>query len=307
MRLIFAGTPDFAVAALLALIEAGHNIALVLTRPDKPAGRKMLMRSSKIKDVALHYRLNIAQPNNLKHIEAQSLIGSVGADLMIVAAYGLLLPQSILVLPKYGCLNIHASLLPRWRGAAPIQRAIEAGDKETGVTITQMDAGLDTGPILSWQPMPILPNDNAAMLSDKLAKLGAELLTKTLDALHQITPTNQSETGVCYAEKIQKAEGHICWTDDALTIVRKIHAFNPSPGAFTYLHHRLVKLWGAELINDFKGKPGEIIDRTKTGIIVAAGSKAVRLTALQFANSKRLPAEALINNNFLQCGEQFGA
>lgn len=307
MKLIFAGTPNFAVAALLALIEAGHDIALVLTRPDKPAGRKMLMQSSKVKDIALHYRLNIAQPNNLRHVETQSLIGSVKADLMIVAAYGLLLPQSILALPKYGCLNIHASLLPRWRGAAPIQRAIEAGDKETGVTIMQMDAGLDTGHMLSWQPMPILPNDNTATLSDKLAKLGAELLTKTLDALHHITPISQSETGVCYAEKIQKADGHIRWVDDALTIVRKIHAFNPSPGAFTYLHHHLVKLWDAELVNDVEGKPGKIINRTKTGIIVAAGSKAVKLTALQFANSKRLPAETLINNHFLQCGEQFSA
>lgn len=307
MKLIFAGTPTFATTALLSLLNTEHEIVLVLTQPDRPAGRSMQIKESAIKKIAQQYQLMLAQPDSLRGDFIQSLIASMGADLMIVAAYGLLLPKAVLVLPKMGCLNIHASLLPRWRGAAPIQRAIEAGDKKTGITIMKMDAGLDTGDILSQQSIAILPNDNSASLSNKLAILGADLLVKAINCLSEIVPTKQSDDKVCYAEKIKKSEGHIHWQENANVIVRKINAFNPAPGAFTFFHNNPIKLWEAEIVENQQDKPGKIIQLNKEGITVSAGSNAVRLTVLQPANSKRLSAQELISGYKLQTGQLFDA
>lgn len=307
MKLIFAGTPAFATTALLSLLDKKYEIALVLTQPDRPAGRSMQSKESAVKKIAQLYHLTLAQPDNLKDDPIQSLIASVNADLMIVAAYGLLLPKAVLALPKMGCLNIHASLLPRWRGAAPIQRAIEAGDDKTGITIMQMDAGLDTGDILSQQSISILPKDNAESLSGKLATLGANLLIKTIDCLPEIMPIKQSDNGVCYAEKIQKSEGHIHWQESANLIVQKINAFNPAPGTFTFFRNHLIKLWGAEIVRNQHDKPGKIIQLNKEGITVSAGSDAVNLTVLQPANSKKLSAQELISGYKLELGQLFDA
>jgi len=307
MKLIFAGTPAFATAALLSLLNTKHEIVLVLTQPDRPAGRSMQPKESAIKKIAQQYQLKLAQPDNLRDDLIQSLIASMDADLMIVAAYGLLLPKAVLALPKMGCLNIHASLLPRWRGAAPIQRAIEAGDKKTGITIMKMDVGLDTGNILSQQSIAILPNDNTATLSNKLATLGSNLLVRTINCLSEIVSIKQSDDGVCYAEKIKKSEGRIRWEESANVIVRKINAFNPAPGAFTFFRHNPIKLWEAEIVKNQQDKPGKIIQLNPEGITVSAGSDAVKLTVLQPANSKRLFAQELINGYKLQAGQLFDA
>lgn len=305
MKLIFAGTPAFAAAALLSLLNTTHKIVLVLTQPDRPAGRSMQPKESAIKKIAQQYQLTLAQPDNLKDNLIQSLIASTNADLMIVAAYGLLLPKAVLALPKMGCLNIHASLLPRWRGAAPIQRAIEAGDKKTGITIMKMDAGLDTGDILSQQSITILPNDNTATLSKKLATLGADLLVRTINCLSEIVSIKQSDDEVCYAEKIKKSEGRVCWQENANVIVRKINAFNPAPGAFTFFRNNPIKLWEAEIVKNQQDKPGKIIQLNQDGITVSAGSDAVKLTVLQPANSKRLSAQELISGYKLQTDQLF--
>jgi methionyl-tRNA formyltransferase len=234
MKLIFAGTPEFAAQSLSAILAAGHQVALVLTQPDRPSGRGMTLRPSPVKALALASGIEVFQPLTLKDPAVQERLHAVGAEVMVVAAYGLILPQAVLDLPRYGCLNIHASLLPRWRGAAPIQRAILAGDTETGVCIMQMEAGLDTGPVLLSDRLPLASDETAGSLHDKLADLGARLIVNALEKI-PLPAVPQSDTGITYAAKIEKAEALLDWRLPAAEIERKVRAFNPFPGAATML------------------------------------------------------------------------
>ncbi len=293
MKLIFAGTPEFAASALQALIDAGHQIALVLTQPDRPAGRGMKLKASPVKALALAHGLPVSQPLTLKTTEAQAEIAAVGAELMVVAAYGLILPKAVLEMPARGCLNIHASLLPRWRGAAPIHRAIEAGDAETGVTIMQMDVGLDTGDMLLTVREPIHADDTTASLHDRLAALGAQAMVDALAQLDQLTATPQPEQGVTYAEKIGKAEAQLDWTLPATVLDRKIRAFNPFPGASTLASGEVLKIWQAERC-DGEGEPGQILAHGADGVRIATGEGALLATQLQAAGGKRLAAREFL-------------
>jgi methionyl-tRNA formyltransferase len=289
MRLIFAGTPDFAAAALKALIEVGHEIPLVLTQPDRPAGRGMKLKPSPVKALALEHGLRVEQPLTLKTPEAQALVAEVGAEVMVVAAYGLILPKAVLDMPAKGCLNIHASLLPRWRGAAPIQRAIEAGDAESGVVIMQMDVGLDTGDMLLTRRVAITADETGASLHDKLTEVGAQAIVDALVSLDGLEPLKQPEEGVTYAHKLSKAEAEVNWSQPAEQIARRIRAFNPVPGAFTLLNGEPLKLWQAKA-EAGTGTPGTVLASGAEGVVVAAGQGAVRITELQQAGGKRLNA-----------------
>lgn len=293
MRLIFAGTPDFAAAALKALIDAGHEIPLVLTQPDRPAGRGMKLKPSAVKALALEHGLRVEQPLSLKTEEAQAMLAEIGAEVMVVAAYGLILPKAVLEIPRRGCLNIHASLLPRWRGAAPIQRAIEAGDAESGVVIMQMDVGLDTGDMLLTKRVPIGADETGASLHDKLTEVGAAAIVEALASLDTLTPVKQPEEGVTYAHKLSKAGAQVGWNQPADEIARRIRAFNPVPGAFTLLAGEPLKLWcaGAEAGS---GVPGTVLAADADGLVVAAGNGAVRITELQAAGGKRLAVRDFI-------------
>ncbi|AXK38614.1 methionyl-tRNA formyltransferase [Crenobacter cavernae] len=306
MKLIFAGTPDFAAAALAALIAAGHEIALVLTQPDRPAGRGMKLKPSPVKALALEHGLTVEQPVSLKTPDAQAMLTEVNADVMVVAAYGLILPQAVLDIPARGCLNIHASLLPRWRGAAPIQRAIEAGDAESGVVIMQMDAGLDTGDMLLTHKVDIAPTETGATLHDKLAEAGAEAIVAALAELDQLVEETQPHDGVTYAQKLSKAEAEVDWMQDAETIARRIRAFNPVPGAFTVLEGQALKLWLAEA-TDGNGRPGEVLHADANGVLVAAGSGAVRVTELQAPGGKRMGARDFVLGRAPLAGTLLGA
>ena len=288
MRLIFAGTPEFSAQALRALISEGHQIELVLTQPDRPSGRGMVLHASPVKQLALASGIEVFQPQTLRDTIAQERLRCVGADAMVVAAYGLILPQAVLDMPRLGCINIHASLLPRWRGAAPIQRAILAGDRETGVCIMKMDAGLATGPVLLSETLTIESDDTAASLHDKLAKLGARLVVKALETT-QLTPCPQPESGVTYAAKIEKAEAILDWRSTAVQLDRQIRAFNPFPGAVSRLGGSNIKIWGAT-VESGSAEPGVIISADRDGIVVACGEGALRLNELQKAGGKRLPA-----------------
>jgi methionyl-tRNA formyltransferase len=302
MKIIFAGTPPFAAAALETLHQTGFEIALVLTQPDRPAGRGMQLQPSAVKHYALQHNLPLFQPNSLRlngkyyqeAEQAHTLLRATEHNLMVVAAYGLILPQSILDIPPLGCLNIHASLLPRWRGAAPIHRAIEAGDSETGITIMQMEAGLDTGPMLAMQRLPILPDDTSTSLHDKLAKMGADLIVQTLFKLahQQLEAVPQPEDGVTYANKILKDEAALDFTLPALTLDRKIRAFNPFPGALTHFNGVPIKIWRAELIPTTSGlPPGSLVAaNAHDGVIVVCGDGLLRLHELQKPGGKHLPA-----------------
>jgi methionyl-tRNA formyltransferase len=307
MRIVFAGTPEFAAQALAALIAAGHAIPLVLTQPDRPAGRGMKLRLSPVKEVALTHGLSVAQPESLKPEGARQVIVDAQADLMVVAAYGLILPQAVLDIPRLGCVNIHASLLPRWRGAAPIQRAIEAGDRETGISLMQMDAGLDTGGLLSLHPLAISDADNAGSLHDKLASLGATSIVDLLPKLEQgaINAVPQDSTRSTYAAKITKDEARLDWRRPAVELDRQIRAFNPFPGGQTDLHGAPLKVWQASL-GSGHGAPGEILSVSPSGIRVACGRDALILLELQQAGGKRLPVAAFLAGHPLQPGERLG-
>ncbi len=288
MKLIFAGTPEFAAQALAALIAAGHQLALVLTQPDRPSGRGMALRPSPVKTLALEHGIKVFQPPTLRDDAAQARLQAVGADAMIVAAYGLILPQAVLDLPRFGCINIHASLLPRWRGAAPIQHAILAGDAETGVCIMQMEAGLDTGPVLLSAALPIAADETAGSLHDRLAELGAGLIVAALEKL-PLAPTPQADCGVTYAAKIEKSEAMLDWNQSAQQLARQVRAFNPFPGALATLGQLSVKVWRASA-EAGEGSPGTILASDRAGILVACGEGALRLTELQKAGGKRLSA-----------------
>ncbi|WP_091192505.1 methionyl-tRNA formyltransferase [Formivibrio citricus] len=307
MKIIFAGTPEFAASALKALIAAGHEIVLTLTQPDRPSGRGMKLTPSPVKVVAEQHGIPVWQPEKLRTGEQQAPVAAAQADVMVVAAYGLILPQAVLDMPRYGCLNIHASLLPRWRGAAPIQRAILAGDAETGICIMQMDAGLDTGDILSTHITPIAADDTAVTLHDKLAAQGAEAIVAALadlDAL-QDRRKKQPAEDVIYAEKLRKEEAAIDWSRPASELDRMIRAFNPFPSAQTAWQGNAVKVWCAVPVCG-KGLPGEILAADKAGIVVACATDALRITELQKAGGKRMDAAAFLAGNPLQPGDRFG-
>jgi len=303
MRLIFAGTPEFAAQALQAIIAAGHDVPLVLTQPDRPAGRGMSLQPSPVKKLALEHGIEVFQPLSLKDAEAQAKIAAIQAEVMVVAAYGLILPQVVLDMPRLGCINIHASLLPRWRGAAPIQRALLAGDAETGVCIMQMEAGLDTGPVLLRGAFPIAPTETTATLHDRLAELGASLAVEALGKL-PLPATAQPVEGITYAHKIEKAEALIDWSKSAAELDRHVRAFNPFPGAQALLRGQTVKLWQAAPVPG-QGEIGQILQVDRQAIVVACGSGALAISELQKAGGKRLPVQQFLAGNPLQVGDRF--
>ena len=316
MRIIFAGTPEFARAALERLHGAGFAIALVLTQPDRPAGRGMKLQPSPVKQLALEHGIAVAQPRSLRlegkypddALSAKAAIDEARADVMVVAAYGLILPQWVLDTPRLGCLNIHASLLPRWRGAAPIHRAVEAGDRETGVTIMQMDAGLDTGDMLLAERVSIGPQDITGTLHDKLAALGGRLIVEALElaAAGRLKPVKQPEAGVTYAHKVEKTEAMIDWTQPAEVIARRIRAFDPFPGASSTLAGEPVKIWRGEAVAcDAGPPPGAIVAASPAGIDVRCGDGCLRITQLQRAGGKRLGVADFLRGFELKPGTSF--
>jgi methionyl-tRNA formyltransferase len=301
MRIVFAGTPEFARTAIERLHVAGVTIPLVLSQPDRAAGRGMKLQASAVKRFAVEHGIAVAQPRGLRldgkypdeAQQARAVLEAAAPDLMVVAAYGLILPQWVLDLPRLGCMNIHASLLPRWRGAAPIHRAIEAGDVETGVTIMQMDAGLDTGDMLLNERLPIAADDTTGTLHDKLAALGARMIVDAIElaANGRLRASPQPAAGVTYAHKIEKAEAAIDWTQPAAVIERRVRAFDPFPVASLAVRGEAIKVWRARVeARPTDGVPGTVLDAGPDGILVACGSGALRLTELQRAGGKRLPA-----------------
>ncbi|MDO6386436.1 methionyl-tRNA formyltransferase [Uliginosibacterium sp. 31-12] len=306
MKIAFAGTPEFAAVALRAILAAGFEVPLVLTQPDRPAGRGMQLQPSAVKSVALKHGIPLDQPEKLRTSEQQAALAACGADVLVVAAYGLILPQVVLDLPRLGCLNIHGSLLPRWRGAAPIHRAIEAGDAETGITIMQMEAGLDTGPMLLKRAVPILPDDTTARLHDTLAALGGEMIVAALRALENgpLPATVQPEDGVTYAHKIDKAESQLDFRQPAAVLARKLRAFDPFPGGAANIAGTPLKLWAGEAMPG-SGEPGTVLSADANGVVVACSEGALRLTVLQKPGSKRLPAGDFLRGFALTAGARF--
>ena len=316
MRLVFAGTPEFAREALAALHAAGHDIALVLTQPDRPAGRGMKLQASPVKQWAFDHGVPVAQPRSLrldgKYPEdaaaARETLLAAQAECMVVAAYGLILPQWTLDLPPRGCLNIHASILPRWRGAAPIHRSIEAGDRETGITIMQMDAGLDTGDMLLVRTLPIAPNATTATLHDQLAALGGECIVQALAAPDALVRTPQPAAGITYAHKIEKAEAALDWALPADLLARRIRAFDPFPGMTVPLTHHgateTLKLWAATAEPLARpAEPGTVVQADASGVRVACGEGQLCLTQLQRPGGKRLNAADFLRGCPLQAGQ----
>lgn len=299
LKIIFAGTPDFAAKHLAALLGTRHQIVGVLTRHDKPAGRGKKLTPSPVKVLAEENQLPVFQPISLRDSENQQWIKNLNADLMIVVAYGLILPQAVLDIPRLGCLNVHGSLLPRWRGAAPIQRSIWAGDTETGVTIMQMDAGLDTGDMLYKAICPISTSDTSASLYDKLAITGPEALIHTVEMLSagQCVAEKQDDSLANYAEKLSKEEARINWQDDAVHIERCIRAFNPWPMSYFMIEEQLIKVWQAEVFADEHDKqPGTIISADKKGICIATGNGILNITQLQPPGKKAMSAQDILNS-----------
>jgi methionyl-tRNA formyltransferase len=306
MKIIFAGTPQFAASALAALLDQ-HPVVAVLTQPDRPAGRGMQLTASPVKQLALQHGLPVLQPATLKNEQMQHTLAALDADVMVVAAYGLILPQAVLQLPRHGCLNIHASLLPRWRGAAPIQRAILAGDTETGITIMQMDEGLDTGDMLLRHSCSIEAGDTAQTLHDKLAELGASSILVALRLLqqHRLVPVRQDEDAACYAAKLVKSEAQIDWRQDARQIERAVRAYNPFPVCHASINGLMIKVWQAGLCADQQGEPGKVLAADKHGITVACGTGALRLEVVQRPGGKAQPSAQLLQALPLKPGDRF--
>lgn len=299
LRIIFAGTPDFAARHLDALLSSGHQIVGVFTQPDRPAGRGKKLMPGPVKALAEEKGLPVFQPVSLRPEENQQLVADLQADVMVVVAYGLILPKAVLTMPRLGCINVHGSLLPRWRGAAPIQRALWAGDSETGVTIMQMDVGLDTGDMLHKLACPITAEDTSATLYDKLAELGPQGLIETLKQLASgsATPEVQDEARVTYAEKLSKEEARVDWTLSAAQLERCIRAFNPWPMSWFEIEGQPVKVWAASVIADAAdAAPGTILDVSKQGIRVATGDGILNLLSLQPAGKKAMSAQDLLNS-----------
>jgi methionyl-tRNA formyltransferase len=306
VKIIFAGTPQFAAIALNALLGAGHQIVAVLTQPDRPSGRGMKQTASPVKELAQQYGILLLQPDTLKAESVQQLLRKLQADVMVVAAYGLILPPTVLQIPRFGCLNIHASLLPRWRGAAPIQRAILSGDNETGITIMQMDAGLDTGDMLLQKNCPIMVGDTTQTLHDRLAALGAESIVETLQLLERggLHPQEQDESRTCYAAKLDKAEARIDWRRPAGELARAVRAYNPFPVAYTELNGTSIKVWRTST-EAKTGLPGTVLATGKEGIEVACGEGSLVLEMLQKPGGKVLPARQFIQGFPITVGDHF--
>ncbi|MBX9676354.1 MAG: methionyl-tRNA formyltransferase [Methylotenera sp.] len=308
MKIIFAGTPEFAVPALAALIKAGHEIVMVLTQPDRPAGRGMQLKASPVKQLALQHGLNVFQPVSLKPSDVQEQIAAVDADVMIVAAYGLIIPTTVLNMPKLGCYNIHASLLPRWRGAAPIHRALLAGDTETGVTIMEVVPALDAGAMISKGIVPITDSDTTQTLHDKLAEIGAELMVKTMQDLATngtLISTTQDESLVTYAHKLEKVESAINWSKSAAEISRQVRGFNPFPVATAQFRGETCRIWFAtDLQETLMAKIGEIIALTPV-IQVACGQDVLQIHELQMPGGKRQTAQQFAQGQHIKLGEFF--
>lgn len=308
LKIIFAGTPDFAVPALAALIEAGHHLVLVLTQPDRPSGRGMKLKASPVKELALQHNIAVFQPETLKDVDTQTQLEKVKADVMIVAAYGLIIPTNVLQMPRLGCYNIHASLLPRWRGAAPIHRSLLAGDAETGVTIMEVVPALDAGAMVSKGVLPISQRDTSQSLHDALAKIGADLMVAAMQQLADtgnLPSTMQDESLVTYAEKLQKAEARIDWTQTADLISRQVRAFNPFPVAHAILNGEVCRIWMAtqsDVVSNVK--PGTILD-VGTNIQVACGQGALIVEELQLPGGKRLKTKDFIAGQNLKVGQHF--
>ena len=306
MKVAFAGTPEFARVALAAIHGAGHEVPLVMTQPDRPAGRGLKLQASPVKQFALLHGLPLAQPRSLRldgkfpeeAVAARTALDEAAPDVMVVAAYGLILPPWVLALPCRGCLNIHGSLLPRWRGAAPIQRAIEAGDAETGITVMQMDAGLDTGAMLLAEALPIVPTDTSATLHDRLAALGARLIDQALALLAQgaLQHRPQPAEGVTYAHKIDKAEAAIVWQAPAAVVERRLRAFDPFPGATAVLGGQPVKVWRGRVVPG-SGVPGQVLQAGEGRLVVACGQDALELLEVQLAGGRRIPAREFLQRH----------
>jgi len=300
LRLAFAGTPEFAAVHLRALLDAGYPVLAAYTRPDRRAGRGRQLAASPVKELALARGVAVRQPETLKAPETQAELAALAVDLLVVVAYGLILPAAVLHLPRLGCINVHASLLPRWRGAAPIQRAIAAGDAETGIAIMQMDAGLDTGPVLAEARCPIRPDDTAGSLQERLAGLGPPLLLEVLARLAEgpLPARPQDDGRATYAPKIDKAEARIDWRDTAAAIDRKVRAFNPAPVAQAQLQDATVRIW-AGTVSPYSGTaaPGTIVSAGREGILVACGAGAYRIHELQLEGRKRVTAAELLNSH----------
>lgn len=305
LRIVYAGTPDFAVPAFQALLASGHDVVAVYCQPDRPAGRGRKLTFGPVKQVAVDAGIPVQQPLSLKTPEEQEALRAYAPDVMIVAAYGLILPQAVLDIPRYGCLNIHGSLLPRWRGAAPIQRAIQAGDAETGVTIMQMAAGLDTGDMLYKVTCPITAQDGGQSIHDRLAADGAGALLHTLGLLEagKLQPEPQDDALASYAHKLNKAEAQIDWTQPAVVIDRMIRAFDAYPTAYTLYKGQPLRLFASQVVEG-KGKPGEVIAESRDGIDIASGAGVVRILRLQVPGGKRLSVAEFLNGRSL-LGEQF--
>jgi methionyl-tRNA formyltransferase len=313
LKVIFAGTPDFAAVALEALLNSQHQIVAVYTQPDRPAGRGLKVTRGSVKELALTYQIPVYQPKSLNDSSEVDLIASFNADVMVVAAYGMLLPASILRTPHLGCINIHPSLLPRWRGAAPIQRTIYAGDAITGVSIMQMDQGLDTGPIFLQRQYVLDPDETSQTLHDTLAKLGAEALIETLNLLaqhdqHDIEPKPQDNSLATYAQKISKEEALIDWTRPALELEHEVRAFNPWPIAYTSWQGQNLRIWRARVIaKDHHVTPRTILHASQDGIDIATGKGVLRLLQVQQPGGKVLPIADFYNarHNDIVVGEHF--
>ena len=298
LRIIFAGTPDFSVPALEALIDSGHEVVAVYTQPDRPAGRGRKLKASPVKEVALKNNISIYQPESLKEKSEQEKIAQLKPDLMVVVAYGLLLPETVLSIPEFGCLNIHASILPRWRGAAPIQRAILEGDSESGISIMQMDIGLDTGDVLTIATCPIEKNETGGSLHDKLAMLGAQPLLDVLAQLKNgsVKPVKQKDNDACYAKKLSKEEALIDWNKPVTEIDRMIRAFNPWPVAFTTLDDKNMRIWSATMLDkNSDKKPGTVLSCNKDGLDVATGQGVLHIEKLQMPGGRAMSASEFIN------------
>jgi len=299
LRIIFAGTPDFAARHLDALLAANYNVVGVFTQPDRPAGRGKKLMPSPVKVVAQEHGLPVFQPASLRPAENQQLIADLNADIMVVVAYGLILPKAVLEMPRLGCINVHGSLLPRWRGAAPIQRSLWAGDDETGVTIMQMDVGLDTGDMLYKLACPITPDDTSASLYDKLAELGPQGLIETLQLLAsgKARPEVQDESQVTYAEKLSKEEALLDWSLSAAQLERCIRAFNPWPMSYFMMDGQPVKVWKANVLEAAtNAAPGTILEADKQGIQVATAQGVLNIEELQPAGKKAMKAQDLLNS-----------